>query len=214
MQSPKNGTILFDLDGTLTDNQVGIFRCIRYAMGRAGLPLEESADLRWCVGPPLEQSLAKLAGGDVALGLEALRIYREEYGRTGLFENRVYDGIPESLAALQESFHLYVATTKLRPYAQRIVEHYQMNGFFKGVYGCGVDGTHSDKAELIRYLMKSEKPLTPVTMVGDREFDVIGAQNNGIGAVGVTWGFGTEEELRKAGAKTILHHPQELPGAF
>jgi phosphoglycolate phosphatase len=214
MQSQKNGTILFDLDGTLTDNQAGIFRCIRYAMGRIGFPLEESVDLRWCVGPPLQDSLAKLAGNNPEMGFKALEIYRKEYGQTGMFENRVYDGIPESLAILQDSFHLYVATSKLEPYAQRIVEHFQMNAFFKKVYGCGADGTHSDKAELIQHLMRKEKPLTPVIMVGDREHDMIGARKNGIGAVGVTWGFGSEEELRKAGAKTILHHPRELTDAF
>lgn len=214
MSSQKNGTILFDLDGTLTDNQVGIFRCIHYAMKELGMPLDPSVDLRWCVGSPLRDSLAKLAGNNPEFGLKALEIYRKEYGQTGLFENRVYDGISECLAVLQATFNLYVATTKLQPYAQRIVDHYQMNGFFKKVYGCGADGTHSDKAELIQHLIKNEKPLTPITMVGDREHDMIGARKNGIGAVGVTWGFGTEEELRKAGAKTILHHPRELPDAF
>ncbi len=208
------GTILFDLDGTLTDNQVGIFRCIRYAMDHVGFPLEESADLRWCVGPPLEHSLAKLAGGDSALGLQALKIYREEYGRSGLFENRVYDGIPESLSALYVSFNLYVATSKLQPFAQRIVEHYKMDRLFKGVFGCTADGIHSDKGELIEYLLKTENLVSPVYMVGDREHDMIGAKKNGVGAVGVTWGFGSEEELIRSGAMAILHHPPELPKHF
>jgi phosphoglycolate phosphatase len=211
--SPQ-GTILFDLDGTLTDNQAGIFRCIRFAMGRIGFPLQDSVDLGWCIGPPLENSLAQLAGDDRALGLRALKIYRDEYGRTGLFENRVYDGIPGALSGLQPSFDLYVATSKLEPYARKIVEHFNLARFFKGVYGCQADGTHSDKAELIAHLLDREKPETPVYMVGDREHDIIGAKKNGVEPVGVTWGFGGEKELREAGAKTILHHPQELPGAF
>ncbi len=214
MPSQQKGTILFDLDGTLTDPQVGIFKCIHYTMRELGMPLDPSVNLHWCVGPPLQDSLAKLAGGDASLGMKALRIYREEYGRSGLFENQVYEGIPEGLAALQPFFKLYVATSKLQPYAQRIIEHFKLDGFFGGIYGCEADGTHSDKAELINHLLKIEKPQTPIFMVGDREHDVIAALNNHIEPVGVTWGFGTEEELRRAGAKRILHHFSELPGAF
>lgn len=214
MPYQRNGTILFDLDGTLTDNQIGIFRCIHHAMKELGMPLDPSVDLRWCVGPPLQNSLAKLADGNFELGLKALAIYREEYGRTGLFENQVYDGIPESLAALEPSFHLYVATSKLQLYAQQIVEHFNLNRFFKRVYGCSSDGTHSDKSELIAHLLKTEKPEAPLYMVGDREHDVIGALRNRVIPIGAAWGFGTEGELRKAGAKTILRHPRELPNAF
>ena len=213
MTSP-HGTILFDLDGTLTDNQVGIFRCIHHAMRELGMPLDPSLDLRWCVGPPLQHSLAKLAGNNPELGFKALEIYREEYGKTGMFENRLYDGIMESLAILQPSFSLYVATSKLESYAQRIAEHFNMDRYFNRVYGSKSDGTHSDKSELIAYLLKVEKPPAPLYMVGDREHDMIGALRNKVTPIGVTWGFGTEKELRQAGAKTIVHLPSELPEAF
>jgi len=210
----KRGNILFDLDGTLTDNQVGIFRCIHYAFKELGVPLEETTDLRWCVGPPLQLSLTQLAGGDPSLGKKALELYRARYRETGIFENRLYDGIIGSLESLLPVFDLYVATSKPSVFARQVLSHFEIDGFFKAVHGSELDGTHTDKGDLIGFLLAHEKLSAPTWMVGDREQDVLGARQNHIEAVGVTWGFGGEEELRKAGAQTILHHPSELFPAF
>jgi phosphoglycolate phosphatase len=210
----KRGNILFDLDGTLTDNQIGIFRCIRYALKELGVPLEETADLRWCVGPPLQISLTRLVGGDPALGKRALDLYRRRYQEAGIFENRLYDGIIESLESLQSSFDLYVATSKPTVYALQILRHFKINSLFKAIHGSELDGTNTDKGDLIGFVLNREKLTALTFMVGDREQDVIGAHKNKIEVVGVAWGFGTEEELRKAGASTVLHHPGELMAAF
>jgi len=210
----KRGNILFDLDGTLTDNQVGIFRCIHYALKELGVPLEETADLRWCVGPPLQLSLTQLAGGDPALGKRALELYRHRYQETGIFENRLYDGIVESLKSLQPIFDLYVATSKPTVYARQILGHFKINGLFKAIHGSELDGTNTDKGDLIGFVLNHEKLTATTFMVGDREQDVIGARKNNVEAIGVAWGFGDVAELEKAGAKTIVHHPAELLAIF
>ena len=206
---PIRRSILFDLDGTLTDNQVGIFRCIHYALKKLNIPLEESADLRWCVGPPLHLSLTQLAGGNQDLGNQALVLYRKRYTEIGLYENRLYDGILESLKFLYPHFALYVATSKPSVFAHKILRHFNIDSYFKSIYGSELNGTLADKGELIGHILKQEKLTDPV-MVGDREHDVFGAKKNNIESIGVTWGFGSEEELRCAGAKIILHHPVEL----
>jgi phosphoglycolate phosphatase len=210
----KRGNILFDLDGTLTDNQVGIFRCIRYALKELGVPLEETTDLRWCVGPPLQLSLTQLVGGDPSLGKKALELYRIRYRETGIFENRLYDGIVESLESLQPAFDLYVATSKPSVFARQVLSHFKIDGFFKAIHGSGLDGTNVNKADLIRFILNHEKLTPPTFMVGDREQDMIGARENSLEAVGVTWGFGSEAELLNAGAQTILRHPSELFPVF
>jgi phosphoglycolate phosphatase len=210
----KCGNILFDLDGTLTDNQVGIFHCIRYALKELGVPFGETTDLGWCVGPPLQISLTQLVGGDPLLGRRALELYRARYQESGIFENRLYDGIVKSLESLQPIFDLYVATSKPSVYARQILGHFKIDGFFKAIHGSELDGINVNKVDLIRFILDQEKLTAPTFMVGDREQDVIGARKNNLEAVGVTWGFGSEEELQKAGAKIILHHPSELLSAI
>ncbi len=198
------------MDGTLTDNQVGIFHCIRYALKELGVTLGETADLGWCVGPPLQISLTQLVGGDPVLGKRALALYRHRYQEAGIFENRVYEGIVESLESLLPVFDLYVATSKPSIYARQILNHFKLDRFFKAIHGSELDGTNVHKTDLIRFVLDQEKLTVPIFMVGDREQDIAGARENNINAVGVTWGFGSEEELQKAGAKIILHHPAEL----
>lgn len=205
--------ILFDLDGTLTDPYQGITRCISHALVTLGKPSPPRMDLRWCIGPPLKKSFVKLlSSDDDKLTEEALSIYRKRFGSVGLFENEVYDDIPETLKALQEQDHtLYVATSKPRVYAERIIDHFDLGQYFSGIYGSELDGTRSDKSSLISHILQSESiASTEAAMIGDREYDMIGAKVNGVRGFGVLWGFGTKDELEASGAYTCVKKPQEL----
>jgi len=205
--------LLFDLDGTLTDPFLGITKCISYALERIGRQSPPVESLRWCIGPPLKNSLAKLlASDDETLADKALSLYRERFGSIGLFENKVYEGIHEVLETLLEKDHcLYVATSKPEIYAKRIVNHFGLNRYFKNIYGSELDGTRNDKTNLISYILKNEPISSSDTfMVGDRGQDMIGAKANGIFGIGVLWGYGTKEELETSGAYACIRHPQEL----
>ena len=213
----KAMNLLFDLDGTLTDPFVGITRCILYACDKLGRRCPPGDNLRWCIGPPLRDSFAKLlASDDAALVQKAVALYRERFGRIGLFENEVYDGIPKMLAALQKEGHaLYVATSKPTIFAKRIIAHFDLQRFFKKIYGSELDGTLGDKTSLISHILQTES-LAPseAAMIGDREHDMIGARENEVSGFGVLWGYGTKDELQNSGARAVFRIPQELVTAF
>src|SRR3989339_2155795 len=139
--------LLFDLDGTLTNPFQGITNCISYALERMGRPSPPGEELIWCIGPPLKNSFAKLlATDDMALAEKALAFYRERFGLVGLFENEVYDGIPEALETLKAKGHaLYLSTAKPRVYAERIMDHFGLTRYFKHLHGAELDGTRNDK---------------------------------------------------------------------
>lgn len=207
--------LLFDLDGTLADSQEGIFNCVRYAMKKLGKPLADSADLRWCVGPPLQKSFTQLTGGDSAQGARALGFYRDRYIQNGIYEFELYPGIPEMLAALQPAFRLYLATSKPWVYAGQVLEHSAIKKFFSGIYGSELDGTRVEKTGLIRHLLDQENLEAGQTlMIGDRREDIIGAAANHLPGWGAAWGFGSEEELTNAGAQRIFKSPRELMKAL
>jgi phosphoglycolate phosphatase len=209
--------LLFDLDGTLTDPYEGITRCISYALDILGHKISPDEDLRWCIGPPLRDSFMKLlASDDTALIEKAVTLYRQRFGTVGLFENRVYDDIPEMLEALQESGHtLYLATLKPIVYAERIVGHFGLQRYFEGIFGSELDGTRSDKTSLLSYLLQTEL-IAPsaAAMIGDRKHDIIGAKKNGVAGFGVLWGYGTKDELERSGASAAFKTPSELVRTF
>lgn len=205
----RQRNILFDLDGTITNPFLGITNCIRYAFDKLGLAAPE--DLKWCIGPPLQESFRKLLGNDI--GAErALAFYRERYTSRGIFETDLYDGIPEMLASLSSSNNrLYLATSKPQVYAHRIIEHFGLTGYFHKVFGSELDGTRTNKGDLIKYILESESiPNIDSTMVGDRMHDLVGAKKNEMRSIGVTWGFGDFDELKREGPVAIVHSPQEL----
>jgi phosphoglycolate phosphatase len=209
--------LLFDLDGTLTDPFSGITKCISYALDMLGRKLPPRESLRWCIGPPLKDSFAKLlASDDDELVERAVALYRERFGTVGLFENEVYDGIPEALEALQKNGHtLYVATSKPVVYAERIIDHFGLHRHFKCIFGSELDGTRNDKTSLISHILQTELIAPSETlMIGDRGHDIIGAKENGIHAFGVLWGYGTRDELENSGARAFFRTPQELVSAF
>ena len=203
-------TVFFDLDGTLTDPKVGITTSIQYAMERLGADVPESDELTWCIGPPLLESLAMLVGADQSE--EALRLYRERFSDVGLYENTVYPGIAEVLSKLSESgLLLCVASSKPRIYVGKILEHFELSGYFEKIFGSELDGTRGDKSELLRFaLAESRANSSTSMMVGDRKHDVIGATNNDMHAIGVLYGYGSEDELKQAGARHLVDTPQDL----
>ncbi len=202
-------TLLFDLDGTLTDPKPGIVRSIQYALKKLGVAAPAGDDLTWCIGPPLLESLGHLVGD--AHAAEALTLYRERFSDIGWRENAVYPGIPELLRERQDAGdQLLIATSKPHVYAERIVQHFGLAARFERVFGAELDGTRADKGELIRFALSETSSDKPALMIGDRKHDIIGAQKNGIASIGVTYGYGGESELLQAGADQIVHSPREL----
>ena len=207
--------ICFDLDGTLTDSKLGITRSIRYAMEKLNRVAPDEDALTWCIGPPAVDSFAKLLG-DKHEAQAALSIYRERYSKIGLYENVLYAGVRETLASLAADGHrLFVATSKATVFAERIIDYFDLSRYFEAVCGAELDGTRSDKTELLAWLLR-EKRLEPTvaTMVGDRRHDIIGARNNGMTAIGVLYGYGTKSELIDAGAAQLCENPDDLKLIF
>ncbi len=204
----------FDLDGTLTDPKPGICGSVQYALSELGLEPPSQDDLEWVIGPPMIESLRVMLGPERAE--EGLRLYRKRYGEIGLFENRVYDGIPDLLKGLtSEGWRLYVATSKARPYALRIVEHFGLAPFFIETFGSGLDGSLQHKDVLLSHaLAETGVDAAKATMIGDRKFDVLGARANGLPTIGVAWGYGSRAELEQAGAAAIVAHPAEVTAAL
>ena len=205
--------VLFDLDGTLTDPREGITRCIAYALERMGLVPPPLDDLTFAIGPPLRASLAKLIGTDSRDEVErAIGHYRERFADVGLFENAPYEGIAPALARLREAgLPLFVATSKPRVYAERIVRHFALDAHFEAVHGCELDGTREDKRDLLAHLLPHHGLDPRVTaMVGDRGADMIAARHHGANAVGVLWGYGSRDELQAAGASHCAAAPGDL----
>jgi phosphoglycolate phosphatase len=207
------GVVFFDLDGTLTDPKTGIVGSIRFALDRLGLECPEKDDLTWCIGPPLLDSFSSLVGNTLAA--EALKHYRERFDEHGWRENVPYAGIAEALEQLKsKQFELYVATSKPRVFADRIVKHFQLDKYFSEVFGSELDGTRSDKGDLLRFARERVGPATIPIMVGDRMHDVVGAKRNGMRAVGVTYGYGSRQELEQAGADAFADSPGQIVTAM
>lgn len=203
--------VYIDLDGTLTDPFEGISRCIAYALDALGHDRPADEELRRFIGPPLLDTFGELIGSQHAP--RALELFRERFTATGWQENAVYPGVRESLAALTAAGHrCFVATTKPHVFARRIIEHFELAPYFADIYGSELDGTRTNKTELLRFAARDRPGDRVSVMVGDRYHDVVGALNNGFRAIGATWGYGTEDELLDAGAHCLAAQPQQLPG--
>ncbi|MCU4379800.1 HAD-IA family hydrolase [Acinetobacter haemolyticus] len=190
--------ILIDLDGTLTDPKTGIHGSIRYALEKLNQPLADEVNLDWTIGPPLKASLAKLLDTqDDDLAEQALAAYRERFSVTGLFENEVYPTVEGTLRQLQtQGYQLFLATAKPTVYAKQILAHFQLDQYFTEMYGSELTGERTNKADLIAYILEQEQlNAQHCIMVGDRQYDVIGARANGIETIAVNYGYGTTQEL-------------------
>ena len=203
----KNTWILFDLDGTLTQSEEGIWNGIRYTAEKMGYPEPELAVLRKCIGPPLVFSFQEYLGMTAEEAVRAQEVYRERYNRIGLFENRVYPGIRNVLRRLKAAgFHQGIVTGKPEGSTRRILQHFGLDVFMETV-ACATDG-HAEKELLIRKALPEE--TGEVWMVGDRCFDMEGGRKAGVHTLGVTYGYGDERELRESGAEKLAHTPGEI----
>lgn len=205
--------VFLDLDGTLTDPFEGFTRSVAYALERLGRPVPDPADLGWAIGPSLWESFDRM-GLTKAEADEGVRLYRERYTDTGLFENTPYPGIVDALERIAANGHrMFLATAKPMAYAGRITAHFGLAGFMEDQFGSELDGTNADKPDLVRHAV-AQTGTGPAVMVGDRRHDAAGARAVDIPFVGVLWGYGSEDELRTAGAHIRATSPAELPGAI
>lgn len=203
-------TVLFDLDGTLTDSGEGIINCATLALRHFGLPIPSYADMRTFVGPPLRDSFIRF-GVPADQADEAIRVYRSRYIPTGMFENTPYPGIRELLEALRaEGYTLYVATSKPEEMSVTILEKFDLAKYFHRICGASIDSSRSTKDAVIAYLLESSGAKEDMVMVGDTKYDILGAKAHGIPAIGVGWGYGKVEEMEEAGAVGIAETMDEL----
>lgn len=205
--------ILFDLDGTLSDSAKGIMKGAYIALQHFGIEVEDYSELYRFIGPPLVSSFSKYYGLSNEQAVEAVAVYREYYGKMGLFENELYPEIENLLKELKASGkHLFVATSKPESYSVTILEHFGIAHYFDFIGGATMDGTIGTKAKVIAHTLKNAKitDLSKTVMIGDRHHDVDGANEIGIDCIGVLYGYGNEEELKNAGAKYIAKTVQDI----
>lgn len=203
-------TVLFDLDGTLTDSGEGIINCAIPALEHFGLPIPSREEMRVFVGPPLHETFQRF-GVPADKTEEAIRVYRSRYIPTGMFENTPYPGIKELLETLKkENYTLYVATSKPEEMSVTILERFGLAPYFDRICGASIDSSRSTKDAVIAYLLEQSGAKEDMVMVGDTKYDVLGAKAHGIPAIGVSWGYGSVEEMTEAGAIGIADTMEQL----
>lgn len=206
-------TFLFDLDGTLTDPQVGIINSILYALKRFGITESDRKGLLKFIGPPLMESFCKYYGFSESDGRKAVAVFREYYAEKGIYENKIYDGVEDMLSGLHSrGYRLVLATSKATVYARRILEHFGIAQYFDRVVGSNFDLTRALKSEIIADILVAAAPPEKgeCIMIGDHVDDIRGAQENGIDSVAVTYGYGLERDLVEVKPTYIIHTVQEL----
>jgi len=210
-------TLVFDLDGTLTDNYAGISACITHALVRLGAAVPDEARLRACVGPPLRASFREFLATDEPAHIEqAIAHYRERFDVHGWQENVPYAGIEQALQRLAaDGYRMLVCTSKPQRYADRIVEHFGLRPFFEAVHGPDLAGALDDKRALLAHAI-GERGIDPARalMIGDRAQDMRAAGANGVRGLGVLYGYGSREELLGAGAAALCATVDALPAAI
>lgn len=205
-------TVLFDLDGTLTNPSEGITNSIMHALSKRGIEVTDRRSLYRFIGPPLLESFSKYYGFSSDESRSALMDYREYFSTRGLFENEVIDGCEDMLHTLKNAgCRVVLATSKPEPYARRIIEHFGLMPYFDAIFGATMDEKLSRKTEIIEFALKNLPDCGRTVMVGDRMHDIEGACENGIDSIGVLCGFGSEQELRDAGATYIVRSLDCLP---
>lgn len=203
--------ILFDLDGTLTESGIGITRSVAHSLRKFGIEEPDQAKLDRFVGPPLIDSYMRYYGFSREQAVQAVEYYREYYAVTGIFENRVYDGVETMLKALRDAGKTCVlATSKPEHYAVQILEHFGLASYFSCVAGATMDEKRTNKADVIAYALEKAGKAGKAVMVGDRKHDIQGAQAHGLPSIGVLYGYGSREELVTAGATYLAETAEEI----
>ena len=211
MRAAADPVILFDLDGVLVDSRVAIAECINHALSAHGLSVRHPAELHRFIGPPLAMAFAELAGqaADSQMVLACVETYRARYADISLRKTRVVAGIPGALIELATRYRLAVATSKPLAFAEPLLQVLGLREHFGSVTGPDLSARVEDKAATIAAALKALRSSQAI-MVGDRCFDIVGAHAHRLAAVGVTWGIGSIDELRSAGADAIIDDPHEL----
>ncbi len=208
----KYDSILFDLDGTLTDSGSGITNCAAYAMDTLGIDYS-GKDLSVFVGPPLRKTFLEFNVPE-ELVEQAIEIYRSRYTTIGKFENIPYKGIEDVLVQLNSmGYKLYIATSKPEPVSKEIIEHFGLTKYFTEIAGASLDASRESKSAVIDYLLKKHH-IDQAIMIGDTEYDVIGSKQHNIPCIGVSWGYGSISSMKEAGAIRIVDTMDELLSFF
>ncbi len=205
--------VLFDLDGTLSDPKIGITKSVQHALQKAGVMVNDLDELEPFIGPPLQVSFQEIYGFNDTQITRAIRYYRERFTERGMFENKLYEDIPALLAQLkQQGYILTIATSKPTVFAEQIIKYFQLESYFDLVVGSHLDGSRSAKGEIIAEVLQQldSYPKDQFIMIGDRKYDLIGARENQIDAIGVTYGFGSLEELKNEEPTYIVDHVNDL----
>lgn len=208
-------TILFDLDGTLTDPGEGITNSVAYALEKWNIYVENRTELYSFIGPPLKDSFMDFYSFSEEQAEQAVACYREYFQDRGIFENVVYEGVEEMLKTLKASGRkIILATSKPEEFAVRILEHFHLAAYFDFIGGASMDGTRVKKADVISYALKESKvtDLSGAVMIGDRKHDILGAAQAGLDSIGVLYGYGDEAELREAGALYLAERVEDIAG--
>lgn len=210
----KYCNVFFDLDGTITEPEKGIINGVIYALNKFGIEVSERASLHKFIGPPLRVSFPEFMGFDEEKTEQAVLYYREYYSVNGLVENDIMPGMEQALKMLKENgAKLYVATSKPEEYAIKILENLGLDGYFDIIAGASFDGSRDTKEAVMEYLMKQigvEKSDRNTVMIGDRHFDINGANYFGLDSIGVLFGYGSREEFEEAGATYIVDTAEEM----
>lgn len=209
----KYKVILFDLDGTISNPKEGITKSVQYALQKLGREEPDLDKLERFIGPPLHESFPTYYGFNQETTNQAIALYRERFKQFGMFENELYPPITALLNSLREKgFLLIVATSKPTVFAEEILKYFQIDQYFAHIVGSNLDGTRSSKTEIIQYILAlyPSNQLQDFVMIGDREHDIIGANNAGIHSIGVTYGYGSYEELTKVNPTLIVENISQL----
>ena len=193
--------VLFDLDGTIINSEEGITKCVQYALRAYGIDEPDRTKLRCFIGPPLDPVFREKYGMTEAEAWQSVEKYRERFDVKGIFECSLYDGVREAIARFKEhGYLLALASSKPETACRRILEHFDLLGYFDEVVGSTLDGSISTKAEVLEEL----------GLIGDTKYDAAGAKAFGIRCIGVSYGFGTREELLAAGAEAVFDRIEEV----
>ena len=206
-------TVLFDLDGTLTDPGEGITKSVGYALKKFDIITQDRRELYKFIGPPLKDSFMKYYGFSEEKAEQAIDYYREYFRDIGIFENEVYEGVEDMLRSLHaDGKRLVLATSKPEEFAIRILDHFGLKKYFAVTAGASMDSSRSKKGDVIAYAISLCENFNKDTavMIGDREHDIIGAKENGLKSIGVLYGYGDENELKTAGADYIVSTTEDI----
>ena len=205
--------ILFDLDGTIIDSKNGVVAAAKFALNKMGVPETKIVNLDRMIGPPLKSSFIDFFDLKDEFADTAVRYFREFYREKAIFDYEIYEGMVDVLEMLKrQGYTVALATSKPTVFAKRILEKSRLIHLFDCIVGANMDDSHADKAHIISTVIKELGIYNPeqAIMIGDRKYDIYGANAVGMESIGVIYSYGTFEEMQEAGASYIVNSVEEL----